>query len=166
MERCFSPDICGRLSSALHCGYQGCCAQFAGAPDSLHPKVTWRCRLWLVCGVPRAVCFMLEEGTSVLSGDNSRCGAGSTDLPERRLCVRTSWTKKTWLTIYLKLQFFFRLSEKNMRFHPVSGSSLLSGFSAKKVLFVLYIVRGFMESFKIFMLCVCSLGSVVVPGLC
>lgn len=29
--------------------------------DSLHPRVTLRCRLWFVCGVPQAMCFLLEE---------------------------------------------------------------------------------------------------------
>lgn len=31
------------------------------ALDSLHPRVTLRCRSWFVCGVPQAVCFLLEE---------------------------------------------------------------------------------------------------------
>ena len=31
------------------------------ALDSLHPRVTLTCKLWFVCGVPQAVCFILEE---------------------------------------------------------------------------------------------------------
>lgn len=31
------------------------------ALDSLHLRVTLRCRLWFVCSIPQAVCFMLEE---------------------------------------------------------------------------------------------------------
>lgn len=32
-----------------------------GALDSLHPRVTLKCSLWLVCTVPRALGFVLEE---------------------------------------------------------------------------------------------------------
>jgi len=31
------------------------------ALDSLHPRVTLTCRLWFGCGVPQALCFLLEE---------------------------------------------------------------------------------------------------------
>lgn len=89
------------------------------------------CGLFVVFLRQCVLCW--RKRTSVLSGGNSWCGAVSADLPERGLCVGASWTKKTWLTKYLKLQFFCCLLDKNMRFHPLSGSSLLSGLSAKKV---------------------------------
>lgn len=55
-------NVCGRLGSALCCGYQGFCGWFLQrAFDSLHPRVALTCRLWFVCGFPQAVCFLLEE---------------------------------------------------------------------------------------------------------
>lgn len=63
------------------------------ALDSLHSRLTFKMQV--------VVCLRCSSGGvfsaggeashfSVLSGDNSRCGAVSADLPECRLCVRAS----------------------------------------------------------------------------